>query len=404
MIVLPKLQSSNTKPETPLVQSQNATDSAQIQIATKAATPVASPAAKASAPAKTTPKPATPKAETPAPVASTPVNNRLGFANNKFGMYSYKDPGSISLTAEMVNSNGGDWGWILFPINIKDRGTDSWNTIFNICRENHLIPILQIIMDAGYVPTDIDIEEVATWMNELNWPTAKRHVTAFNEVNAAEYWGNRIDPEDVARKLNKFIDAFKARNSNFFLMNGAMNASARTGKVLTNLGVQTEYLDEPDFLERMNAAVPGIFKKLDGWAVHTYPQPEYRGKPLDTTIAGEAAWEKGRNTMSSYKWEQNILRTKFGVDLPIFITEMGWPHKEGTRERSEWYDQDTVAEYYKIVFRDLLLKDNNVVAVIPFAIKVPGLDNFSFVKADGSKYPQFDALKSLPKVTGNPPR
>ena len=108
--------------------------------------------------------------------------------------------------------------------------------------------------------------------------------------------------------------------------------------------------------------------------------------------------------MSSYKWEQNILRSKFGVDLPIFITEMGWPHKEGTSPRSGWYDQNTVSDYYKIVFRDLLLKDNNVVSVAPFGIKVTGLDNFSFVGNDGYRYPQFDALKSLPKIAGNPPR
>ena len=397
------VEKASIKPnvDTILVQSSNASSSAVLTIATESSQAV---------PPTKSPDPKPQPAGSPAPQAKkevntpTPANNRLGWPNNKFGMYSYKDPESIRLTAELVNSNGGDWGWILFPINIKDHGVDSWNTIFSICKENHLIPILQIIMDGGYTPTDADIEEAADFMNQLSWPTKRKYVTAFNEVNAAEYWGNRIDPTDVANKLNKFIDAFKARSGDFFLMNGALNASARTGKVLTNLGVQTEYLGEPDFLEQMNNAVPGIFKKLDGWAVHTYPQPEYRGKPLDTTISGEAAWEKGRNTMSSYKWEQNILRSKFGVDLPIFITEMGWPHKEGTSPRSGWYDQNTVSDYYKIVFRDLLLKDNNVVSVAPFGIKVTGLDNFSFVGNDGYRYPQFDALKSLPKIAGNPPR
>lgn len=396
--------SSKTQNQESLVQSQNTSASATIASSSaKIATPSASPSAKPTATVAKKAEPA-PKPVTAAAPAVAVSNNRLGWANNKYGMYSYKDPESVRLTAEVVNSNGGDWGWILFPINIKDYGVDSWNSMFNICRENHLIPIAQIIMDPGYVPSDDDVEKTADFYNQVKWPTQKKYVTAFNEVNAAEYWGNRIDPAEVAQKLNKFIDAFKARSPDFFLMNGALNASARTGKVLTNLGVQTEYLDEPNFLEQMNSAVPGIFRKLDGWAVHTYPQPEYKGKPLDTTIAGEADWERGRNTMSSYKWEQNILKSKFGVDLPIFITEMGWPHKEGAKPRAEWYDQNTVADYYKSVFRDLLVPDNRVVAVIPFGMKVTSLDNFSFVGNDGTRYPQFEAIKSLPKVTGNPPR
>lgn len=394
-----------------LVNSHNATSSALKGFATNSSASVTTPSA---VPATPTAKPANfaakPSSETKPPPPSSPPklpappqNTRLGWPNNKFGVYSYRDNESIDLSAEMVNSNGGDWGWILFPMNTKDQGKEGWDNTFTYLKQKRLIPIIQLVLDPGFVPSKSDIDQVADFLNTLTWPTKKRFVSAFNEVNAAEYWGDKLDPEGHAEILNHYIDALKGRSSDFFVLNGAYNASARTGKIKTNLGVYTEYLNENEYLERMNNKIPGIFKKLDGWAVHTYPQPEYRGKPLDQTIAGEADWERGRNTMSSYKWELNILKTKFGVDLPIFITEMGWPHKEGAKERPEWYDKNTVADYYKIVFRDLYVPDNRVVAVIPFAIKVDHLDNFSFVGKDGSRYPQLDALKSLPKVKGAPP-
>ena len=185
-------------------------------------------------------------------------------------------------------------------------------------------------------------------------------------------------------------------------MNGAFNASAKTGKVKTNLGIQTEYLDFRDYVTRMEKRVPGIFKKLDGWASHTYPQPEYKGKPMDTSIPGETEEEKGRNTMSSYKWELKVLKSKFDVELPVFITETGWPHKEGTIPHPEWLDQKTVADYYKTVFTDLYLPDERLKAVIIFGIKIEQLDNFSFVGKNGYRYMQFEAIKSLKKQKGQP--
>lgn len=344
------------------------------------------------------------KTETVASSSSFANTKTLDWPNNIFGAYSYRDDDSVRLISEMVNSSGGDWGWILYPMNIKDRDQINWNNAFKLLKQNHLIPIIQLVLEPKTTPSDRDIEGIADFLDSLEWPTKIRFITAFNEVNAAEYWGDKIDPEDYAKSLDKLIKTFKSTSSNFFVMNGAFNASARTGKVKTNLGVQTEYLDEREFLKRMDKAVPGILKKLDGWAVHTYPQPEYKGKPLDQTIEGEAEDEKGRNTMSSYLWEVNFLKQNFNVDLPVFVTETGWPHKEGTKPRNEWLDQNTVAHYYTSLFEDLYLKDNRIMAVLPFGIKIEQLDNFSFVGKNGYRYPQFDALKSIKKTKGEPPQ
>ncbi|OGY29397.1 MAG: hypothetical protein A3F33_03495 [Candidatus Woykebacteria bacterium RIFCSPHIGHO2_12_FULL_43_10] len=328
---------------------------------------------------------------------------KIDWPNNKFGIYSYRDHTSIEYGAELVNSSGGDWGWILFPMNIKEKDQVNWNSTFKLLSEKHLIPIIQIVLDPGTTPNDKDIDSIATFLDKLEWPTKQRFISAFNEVNAAEYWGNKIDPEGHAQVLDKLISTLKGKSKNFFITNGAFNASARTGKVKTDLGVQTEYLDMRDFLTRMEAKVPGIFKKLDGWAAHTYPHPFYKGKATDTSIEGESEDEKGRNTMSSYKWELNFLKEKFGVELPVFITETGWPHREGTKVRSEWLDQFTVASYYKSVFNDIYLPDERVIAVTPFGIQINTLDNFSFVSKSGKKFPQFETIKNLPKTKGQPP-
>jgi hypothetical protein len=331
---------------------------------------------------------------------SVPVvgyTNRINFPVNKFGVHAFAGTDQVELASDLVNTNGGDWGWVTFTMNINHPDAGLWNGVFAKCREKHIIPIIQLSND-GAIPSDEQMQSMAEFLHSLEWPTRLRIVSVFNEVNASEYWGWKIDPESYAHVLDKIIDLLRGANPDFFILNGPFNSSARTGHVLTDLGVETSYLTEDEFLKRMNTAVPGIFAKLDGWASHCYPHPGYTARPL--TTASPAL----RDTMSSYKWELGLLSSYFGVtNIPVFITETGWPHAEGTTYHSEWLDQNTVAEYYKIVFRDLYGPDSRVVAVAPFILKYDGYDNFAFMKPDGSHYPQWEAITSLPKTAGAPP-
>ena len=176
-------------------------------------------------------------------------------------------------------------------------------------------------------------------------------------------------------------------------MNGAFNVSARTGG---------NYMDEETFLIRMNNQVPGIFNRLDGWASHPYPQPNFSGSPLGS----------GRDSIRAYEWELTVLQRRFGINtskLPVFITETGWAHKE-----SEAYsngsnvdyklDQYKVADNIKFAFENVWLPDDRVVAVTPFTIRYnPPHDHFSWITQNGNHYPQFDAVKSIKKIKGKPP-
>ena len=195
-----------------------------------------------------------------------------------------------------------------------------------------------------------------------------------------------MDPGGYAKVLNFTIDEFKKKNKDFFMLNGAFNPTAPSS---------VGYMDEVKFMREMNVSVPGIFEKLDGWASHPYPQPAFMGLPTDT----------GRSSIRAYEWELNQLDKLFNVrDLPVFITETGWPHSEGAIFNYNYYDSDTVSGYIKYAFEEIWLKDGRVVSITPFTVYYdPPFDHFSWVGKNGEGYKQFQTILNIKKVAGKPP-
>lgn len=316
------------------------------------------------------------------------VQNIIGYQNNKFGLYIYRVDDFARKAAEMVNSNGGDWGYVLVPYNVTEYDANKWNSFFAVLNENHLIPIIQL-WDVSKDPQDMirDTKRSAQFLNSLNWPIKHRYVSVYNEVNDERFWKSGINPKEYAWLLNETIDTYKQENPNFFMLNGAFNASALTG-----LG----YLSMDTFIYEMNKEVPGIFNKLDGWASHPYPHVNgYLGTPEDT----------GRNSIRAYEWELELLEKTYGVkNLPVFITETGWPHAEGKVLNINYEKEETVAKYMERAFKNVWLLDDRVVAVTPFTIKYdPPFDHFSWIKSNGDTYAMFDTVKNMQKIAGRPP-
>lgn len=318
------------------------------------------------------------------------IQKVIGYQNNKVGIYIYAEIGEfLELADELVNSNGGDWGYVLIPYNVKETNDGRWNKLFAKLREKHLIPIIQLWdLDLGDENKMNDqIKDSAKFLNALDWPIENRYITVYNEVNDKKFWGGKLNPEEYAKVLDKTIFELKKLDENFFVMNGAFNASARSN---------WEYMDEAVFLEKMNQEVPGIFRKLDGWATHPYPQPNFTGSPQGT----------GRNSIRAYEWELSLLK-KYGVDvdnLPIFITETGWPHKEGDNENNSYFNQYQVADNIRYAFENVWLKDDRIVAITPFTIRYdPPHDNWSWITKNNNPYPQFTSIKDMEKTKGNPP-
>lgn len=307
--------------------------------------------------------------------------------NNKFGLYVYAERGDfITLAKKLVNSSGGSWGYVLLPYNVKDRDSQKWKNVFEQLHKNHLIPVVQL-WDVDLQNYKSQTKEAAQFLNSLLWPIRYKYVSVYNEPNDAKFWYGKVDPETYAKVLAYTITAFRAENEDFFMLNGALNVSSSTDK---------SNLDAFDYMKRMNSEVPGVFNELDGWASHSYPQPNFSGNPHTV----------GRYGIRAYDTELSFLKNSLGVkkELPVFITETGWAHAEGSSYNNSYLSDEQVAENFKIAYEKYWLPDARVRAVMPFTIwyDTP-FDHFSWVNNDEVSYKHYDVVKSIKKVAGKPP-
>lgn len=317
-------------------------------------------------------------------------------ANNAIGMYVNNNVDDIKEAAKLVNSNGGKWGYVLLTMEINDRNKSNWQDLMDAAKSSSLIPIVQLFNNNNCNPDKLDFKGLAETLNSVKWPTKHRYITVFNEMNAKDYWCQRLAPAEYAKSLDKAINAFKAKSAEFFIMPGAFNSSART---------QDRYMGEDSYLIEMNKAVPGIFKKIDGWSTHSYPQPNFSGDP-NNLPAGYGA----RDTINNYIWEMNIIKNNFGVfGLPIFITETGWLHKEGQNGCNQYSQNsllsaDATSSRFKDAFLNYWLADKRIVAITPFIFKSsdPCAKGFAWQNADGGWYPQAQMLLNMKKTSGTP--
>ena len=308
--------------------------------------------------------------------------------NNKFGLYIYAENADFfEIAQNLVNSNGGDWGYVLIPYNVSsDRDVEKWARVFAQLRSKHLIPIVQL-WDVDVNDYEDQTEEAAEFLNQFVWPVKERYISAYNEMNSRAFWYGEINPAQYAEILDHTIDAFKEEDADFFIMNGAFNISAAS---------DGQHLDAFAYMFQMDQQVPGIFSKLDGWASHSYPQPNFAGSPYST----------GRWSIQAYENELSYLKNTLGVqkDLPVFITETGWAHAEGANYDSSFLTIDQISNNFRIAFEEVWLLDPRVRAVTPFTIKYePPFDHFSWVNEDNVPYRHYDVVKDIAKVAGNPP-
>ncbi len=339
------------------------------------------------------------------------VVDPLDSPNNKFGIHIISaTPDESSPAADLVNSSGGDWGYVTFLIESKDRDENKWQEFFNDLRRRKLIPIVRLATypEGNYWkrPYDGEEEAWADFLDKLNWPVKNRYITIYNEPNHANEWGNEVDPKSYAKVLDKTITALKNKNRDFFVLNAGFDASTPHQP--------PRYMEQYTFMQQMSQEVPGIFERLDGWVSHSYPNPEFSSSP---TLSG-------RGTVRTWMWEMEVLK-ELGVtkELPIFITETGWKHAEGLIQNNAYPSAEKVAEYFKYAYENVW-NGSRIVAVTPFLLdyqEVP-FDHFSFKKPSSYKntlpipflqdllkltsypdyYPQYQTIKDLPKTKGKP--
>lgn len=303
---------------------------------------------------------------------------------NKFGIHILQ-PADLERASELVNSSGGDWGWVTVVIRDDERNPEKWQNFMDEARQSHLIPLVRLAThlekDIWVKPQKEDAPKWANFLANLNWPVEDRYVIIFNEPNQAKEWGGEVNPGEYAQILEEFARALKAKNEKFKILPAGLDLAA------PNSG---ETMDAYNFLQGMNLAVPGFFENLDGWVSHSYPNHGFRGKP----------WEWGKTSVRGYEWELAQLKNNFKLkkDLPVFITETGWPADDGILKR--FYDRKLGSEYLKLAFDNVWLKDDRVLAITPFVLNDTGIfAQFSFLDLEGQPHLQFETIKNLPKTS-----
>lgn len=307
-----------------------------------------------------------------------------GLPNNKFGIHfalPYLD--DLPKARDLLNSSGGDWGYVTLVIQENDRDRNKWQEVFDRMRELHLIPILRLATvpqsDKWRKPDKADAEQWAEFLNSLNWVIKDRYVILFNEPNHGNEWGGVVDVNNYSETALAFAQKLKEKNPDFFIMLAGLDASAPAA--LPN------FQDEASFLSQViNNITKEQFNNLfSGLASHSYPNPAFAGSPNDY----------GRGSIRTYEWELNLLNQLGIKDFPVFITETGW--RRG--------DESKIADYFKTAFWQIWSPDSRVIAVTPFVFDYQGEPflNFSWKKYQQDEfYPQYYAVQSLAKVRGMP--
>src|SRR3989344_1046424 len=73
------------------------------------------------------------------------ISDPLSVPNNKFGIHIIgASSDEASPAATLVNSSGGDWGYITVLVESRNRSQETWQKFFNDLRRRHLIPIVRL--------------------------------------------------------------------------------------------------------------------------------------------------------------------------------------------------------------------------------------------------------------------
>ena len=308
-------------------------------------------------------------------------NDPLSTPNNIYGIgiINYSD---LKDASYLVNSTGGDWGYVTIVITKEQRDKNIWQDFFDEARKLHIIPIVRVATKFDgknwETPNIKDIDSWVNFFNSLNWVIENRYIVIGNESNHSKEWGGKINPEEYALYLKTFSERLKNSNKDYFILPAGLDQAA-TNSIIT--------MDEKIYIQRMVKSIPNIFDYIDGLNSHSYPNPNFLG--AETAI--------GRKSIRGYEWELSLIKS-FGVTkkLPVFITETGWVRTIKNEE--------IITKKFKYAFTSVWSKDPQIVAVTPFILNY-GQDpffEFSWKNIDGSFFNVYNEIKSINKIAGLP--
>lgn len=310
---------------------------------------------------------------------------------NIFGLHIIQTS-DIDKASSIINSGGGDWGFATIVIRLDLLDHSNWQQFFDKCRKYHIIPIVRIAtsmdQDNWTVPTNDEIDRMVDFLNQLNWPTTQRIVIPFNEVNHATEWGGSVDVTSFEKMFTYTATKLKQTNSNFYILSSPLDLAAPEKP--------PSYKSPNQFYKELLTINPNFFDNIDALASHSYPNHGYIGTPN----------ESGQHSIRGFVWEKKYLKS-LGINknLPVFITETGWPHREGESTNNRYYTAKTSAKFLNSAL-NIWQKYPDVVAVTPFIYNYPypPFDHFSWVDKQENIYPPYQQIVDLPKLKNSPPQ
>ena len=317
------------------------------------------------------------------PSHSFAIEDPLSLPNNRMGIHILFTP-EIYIASKLVNSNGGDWGYVTIPIQAGDKDLEKWQKFMDDARKLHIIPIIRLATEGDYFnttvwrkPTNEDVLDFANFLNSLVWPVKNRYIVVFNEANRADEWGGDLNPKEYADLLSYAVVTFKSLDKDFFIISSGLDNAASN--------IQGQYMDEYNYMAAMNDTVPGIFNLIDGLGSHSYPNPGFRQIPYMSTS----------KNIYSFSFEKNLAFRLSGKNLPVFITETGWS--------KDALSESQIAGYFKYAF-EYVWSDKDIIAVTPFLLQAGQgpFSKFSLTAEDGGYNQIAKQLEEIPKIKGKP--
>jgi hypothetical protein len=308
--------------------------------------------------------------------------------NNRIGIH-ITDDHDLEAAAALVNSQGGQWGYVTLVIREDDRNQQKWQHTFDKLRELKIIPIVRLATTMSPVgwtaPHPGQAKDWALFLNSLNWVVENRYIVLFNEPNHAKEWGGVLAPHDYVAVSQAFIQELKNTSNDFFIMPAGFDLMAPNSAVT---------MEVSRYFKLMHSFDNQIFTRFDGWSSHAYPNPHFSGSPD----------AYGKTSVRGYKWEVNHLK-QYGLspDIPIFITETGW-NSDNIKPAKNLSVATKLEAYWLSVFSHAF-NDHQIAAVTPFILRYlnPPFTGFSWLDPyTNEPLPHYVAIQNFPKIAGNP--
>jgi len=273
---------------------------------------------------------------------------------------------------EEDTDNSETWQYVTIPFTLDDLDSlKEWQHFFDQARKKRVIPLVRLTTEfkdgSWQQPTRREIISQISALSRLTWPTDKKHIIIFNEVNHAAEWGGVLDPVGYADALYFASHWAKSEDDSFVILPAAMDLAAPNGSKTTEAFT---------YLSSMLEHNPEVFSAIDIWNSHSYPNPAFSAPPTSS----------GQNSLRGFEYELDFIEEKTNKKYPVLITETGWDLNNNR--------QPQLAQYYLYTLQHVW-SDSRVLGVTPFILKGdPGpFSGFGFVSADNKPTNQHRALQ-----------